>query len=170
MLHVRFGILGRSGPNRQARWRRVLPRVAICIVVSAAGACGGGTGGTATQTAAPAAYVQAADRAAQSVLRSGMVAAKIVFTTDGSYATFTAASAKATEPSLDWRDAGVDPGGGENTVTIQVVTATSLELIAKSAFGRYYCISDAVPGTGITYGAGDTFASVASVAACAGGW
>jgi hypothetical protein len=142
--------------------------VVIGIVVSAAGACGGR--GTGTQTTAPAAYVQAADRAAQSTLRNGMVAAKIVFTTDGSYATFTAAAAKAAEPSLDWREAGVDPSGGENAITIQVVTATDLELVAKSAFGRYYCIADALPGPGITYGAGDTFASLAGVAACTGGW
>jgi ribosomal protein S11 len=145
--------------------------VVVGILLGAAAGCGGSGAGSASQTTAPAAYVQAADRAAQSTLRSGMVAAKIIFTTDGSYATFTAAAARSAEPSLDWRDAGVDPGGaGENTVTIQVVTATSLELVAKSAFGRYFCIADAVPGPGVTYGAGDTFASVSRVAACAGGW
>jgi ribosomal protein S11 len=153
--------------GRRAVRRRIRPFLAVGIVAATTGACG--SHGAASGTTAPPAFVQAADVAAQSNLRNGIAAAKVVFT-EGSYATFTAAMATSVEPSLGWRDAGVDPGAGDNTVTIQFASATSLELIAKSAFGRYFCITDTSPGPGVAYGAGDTFASVSGMAACAGGW
>jgi hypothetical protein len=166
MRDVQLKVPDRSGPRRRTI-RRIRSFMVAGTVLAATGACGGH--GAASGTTAAPAYVQAADVAAQSNLRNGIAAAKVVFTM-GSYATFTAAMATSVEPSLGWQDAGVDPGAGDNTVTIQFASATSLELIAKSAFGRYFCITDTSPGPGVAYGAGDTFASVSGMAACTGGW
>jgi ribosomal protein S11 len=167
MRDVQLPFPDRVGHRRRTLGDRMRWFVVTAVVLASAGACG--SHGAASGTTAPPAYVQAADVAAQSNLRSGIAAAKVVFT-EGSYATFTASMATSIEPSLGWQDAGVDPGAGDNTITIQFVSSTSLELIAKSAFGRYFCITDTSPGPGVAYGAGDTFASVAGMAACAGGW
>ena len=111
---------------------------------------------------------RAQDKAAQSNLRNGMAAAKVHFTDDESYATFTTAIGEGIEPSLTWVGA-VDPAVGE--VGVAVAAATTVQLVAESGSGTFFCVKDVTSpaaSAGTFYASGTTFAAVDTAAECAG--
>jgi type IV pilus assembly protein PilA len=112
---------------------------------------------------------RAQNRAAQSNLRNGLAAAKAYFTDFESYdpagaEVFNAAEGDAIEPSLDWVN-GTAPTTGQLGVVTASVDQNTLQLVALSASGDWYCIQDDAGVTG--YGgfiAANTAAAV--TAAC----
>ncbi|MGH2590847.1 MAG: type IV pilin protein, partial [Actinomycetota bacterium] len=107
---------------------------------------------------------RAQDRAAQSDLRNGLVAAKTFFTDGDTYVGFTVSAAQAIEPSLGWV-AGVTTELGE--VAIGDVAATTVLLQTESASGDGFCIADTSTGPGTVFGRttdglGGDFATVAA--------
>ena len=107
---------------------------------------------------------RAQNRAAQSDLRNGIAAAKVHFTDGDTYVGFDEAAGEAIEPSLDFAP---DAAAVAGVVTINSVSATTVELSTLSASGDPFCILDDVsnaPGT--TLGNVDATAG----AVCAGGW
>jgi type IV pilus assembly protein PilA len=118
------------------------------------------------------ARVRAQDRAAQSDLRNGIVAAKVWFTDGDVYTGFdtgctavpgNCTNAVAIEPSLLWINAS-DPGA-THEVAIETATATTLLLVRHSDSGTYFCIADVATGPGTTYGKG-TYVQVTAVGGC----
>jgi type IV pilus assembly protein PilA len=89
---------------------------------------------------------RAQDRAAQSNIRNGLIAAKAFYTDAESYTGFNAAAGKTIEPSLTWADGA---GSSLNTVNVIVVgAAPSQELVlnTESASGQEFCIADLSSG------------------------
>jgi type IV pilus assembly protein PilA len=112
---------------------------------------------------------RAQDRAAQSNLRNGMAAAKVYFTDNETYVGLNAAAADVIEPSLVYVDA-VDPAVGEVSVGPASI-ATSVQLVAESGSGTFFCIKDVTSpaaSAGTFYGTGATYAAVDTFAECAG--
>jgi type IV pilus assembly protein PilA len=112
---------------------------------------------------------RAQDRAAQSDLRNGLVAAKTFFTDNDTYATFSSTDGDAVEPSLNWVD-GVTTNLDE--VAIGDVSATTVMLQTLSASGDGFCIADTSTGPGTVFGrttdgGGGDFADVAACTAAA---
>jgi type IV pilus assembly protein PilA len=113
------------------------------------------------------ARVRAQNRAAQSDLRNGVVAAKVWFTDADVYTGFDATQAAIIEPSLTWVDAA-DPGATHD-VDIEPSTADTLLLIRRSDSGTYYCMKDVSTGPGTTYGNGADYATIVA-SPCTNGW
>ena len=86
---------------------------------------------------------RAQDRAAQSNLRNGLVAAKTYFTDADTYTGFNAAQGNLIEPSLTWADGGVATA---KTVSIHVVNANDLILDTLSDSGNIFCMEDNATG------------------------
>jgi type IV pilus assembly protein PilA len=89
---------------------------------------------------------RAQDRAAQSNLRNGLIAAKAFYTDAESYTGFDAAAGETIEPSLTWADGA---GSSLNTVNVVVVGAApsqQLVLNTESASGTEFCIADLSSG------------------------
>ncbi len=112
------------------------------------------------------ARTRAQDKAAESNLRNAVAAAKTYFTDGDTYTGFNAAAGGGIETSLTWQDAGADPTGGK-TVAVRNVSATAVELTARSASTEYFClVDDSTAGTTL----GKSAAAITTVAACTGGW
>jgi type IV pilus assembly protein PilA len=116
---------------------------------------------------------RAQNRAAQSDLRNGIAAAKVFFTDNDTYAdadgagpltAFVAARGEEIEPSLTWADGGVVPVGTTSIIAAETSQST-LQVVAQSASGRFYCIRDNT-ATGTTYGAGAALANVDGALEC----
>jgi type IV pilus assembly protein PilA len=91
---------------------------------------------------------RAQNRAAQSDLRNAIAAAKVHFTDGDTYTGFTEGVAEGIEPSLDFED--TDGAAVVGVVTINAVTADSVEMSTLSASGDPFCILDdasSAPGT-----------------------
>jgi type IV pilus assembly protein PilA len=108
------------------------------------------------------------NRAAQSNLRNGLAAAKVYFTDGDTYVGFTETDGESLEPSLTWNDtaAAADVPVGTTGIITAVTSATTVQLIAQSASGRWYCVYESSTG-GTTYGAGAAYADVDAAADCA---
>ena len=110
---------------------------------------------------------RAQDRAAQTDLRSGLIAANSYFTAGGTYSGYDVAQAQAAEPALRWVGAGA-PAQGE--LAIQIASSTDLLLITLSKTGTYWCVAQ-VANSPVTQRGGDpVFANVDTVAECIQGW
>lgn len=99
---------------------------------------------------------RAQDRAAQALLRNGMVAAKTWYTDGSTYDGFDNTTAAELEPSIPWV-ASLGTVIGEVEVT---TTATSVELTTLSGSGVTFCLldvaGDATPANnGTFYGRSD---------------
>jgi type IV pilus assembly protein PilA len=113
------------------------------------------------------ARARAADRAAQSDLRTGLAVAMTHYSDQGVFTGFDAPAAKVLEPNLSWIPPGA-PTKGE--ITIQVASGPELLLVSLSSSGEYWCVSQ-VAGSPVTERGGDAaFAGVDTVAECTGGW
>lgn len=107
---------------------------------------------------------RAQDRAAQSDLRNGLSAAKVLYTDDESFAGADEDALKAIEPSLTFTDAvGTDDTTSVGFVVEHVSGSDSqrITLWKQSASGKWFGITEtARSGTdieaGTTYGAGTT--------------
>ena len=98
---------------------------------------------------------RAQDRAVQSDLRNGLVAAKAYYTDGEAYTGFDAAEGETIEPSLNWAA----------DITITVPSAQSVVMHATSASTTVFCIADdSTSGTFTGTGAETT------VAGCNEGW
>jgi type IV pilus assembly protein PilA len=109
---------------------------------------------------------RAQDKAAESNLRNGLVAAKTYFTDNDYYAgangTFNASAGSTIEPSLSWVDGGA---AAINEVHVKGVNATQVVLTTLSASGTPFCIADDSTA-GTHFGKVDA----ADYASCTGGW
>lgn len=109
---------------------------------------------------------RAQDRAAQSDLRTGLVAAK-VFYTDGETFDATATQLEAIEPNIDWvKPAAAGQGQGVVGYTNIAVGGDDALLVAESQSGTWFCIYENETA-GTTYGTGAAFADVDTAADCA---
>ena len=115
------------------------------------------------------ARTRAQDKAAESLLRNGIAAAKTYFTDSDSYVGFDApgppSAASLIEASIAW-----DPTAGPATqgvISIHVDSATELVLDTLSGSGTAFCIAEQeIPTQGQSLGKADA----ATFAACTGGW
>jgi type IV pilus assembly protein PilA len=110
---------------------------------------------------------RAADRAAQSDMRSGLAAALAYYAERANWDNFNDAQAEAEEPRLDWIDGGAPTLG---QVSIQVHAGQNLLLVSVSSSGTYFCLAQVVTIPATERGRGTTFGAVDTVAECVGGW
>ena len=111
---------------------------------------------------------RAQDRGAQSNLRNGLAAAKVWYTDNETYVGFNVAAAEAIEPSLEWVVAG-DPAVNQVALGGPAVSLTTIQLVAESASGQFFCIKDVTSpaaSAGTFYGQGANYAAVDTGAEC----
>ena len=104
---------------------------------------------------------RAQDKAAQSSLRNALTNAKGIYTDADSYTGATTTALAAAEPSLTFVAAGTASTTAKE-VSVNVVDATHIILVAKSSSGSCYVMGDAANGPGTV------FAKLASGATCSG--
>jgi type IV pilus assembly protein PilA len=119
------------------------------------------------------ARTRAADRAAQTDLRSGLVAALSYYTDRDTFAGFDQAAAEAAEPQLAWEDtvslAGA-PGVGQIKIEEVSAPGDALLLTSRSRSGTYFCIAQTA-GSPVTSRGQQPAPYTFDVAAdCTGGW
>jgi type IV pilus assembly protein PilA len=107
------------------------------------------------------------NRAAQSDLRSGIVAALSFASDSDSFTGFDVSAAQALEPQLDWMGSGAPTTG---QISIQLATGRELLLVARSGSGTFYCAAKLATSPDTSLGSGAAFADVDQVTECAGGW
>jgi type IV pilus assembly protein PilA len=111
---------------------------------------------------------RAQDRAAQSNVRTGYVAANTFYASANTYTGFDLTEAQNAEPSITWIPSGTPPGAQE--VTLEAAAGSTLLLVTLSRSGTFFCITQ-LPGTPLSErGHGATYASVDTTAECTNGW
>ncbi len=110
---------------------------------------------------------RAADKAAESNLRSAIAAALSYFVDGGTFNGFTPAAATAAEPTLQWMTPGPPTG---DQIDIEVASGTDLVLIDLSRSGTYFCLSQQANSPATDRGKSTVFANINSVLSCTGGW
>jgi type IV pilus assembly protein PilA len=114
------------------------------------------------------ARTRAQDRAAQTEIRNGYLAASTYYATSSTFTGFDVAAAQAVENGLNWVAGGVAPAQGE--IAIETAVGNSVLLIDLSKTGKYWCIAQ-VPGSPLTSRGGDpAWANVNTTAQCNQGW
>jgi type IV pilus assembly protein PilA len=114
------------------------------------------------------ARAQAANRAIQSDMRSGLAAAMSYYAEHQDWDGFDAVQGAKEEAHIAWVDGPAAPAEGE--VEIHVHSGQSLLLIGVSQSGTYYCLAQVLGAPATIRGQGPTFASVNTMASCSGGW
>ncbi len=142
------------------------PVLAVLTVAALLAGCGGDddSGSSAPEAEATSARSRTQDRAAQSDLRNALVAAKVYYTDEETYADMTASDFEAIEPSLVY---DVVANTDEDTVGVGDQTEDQIVLVRRSKSGTFFCIAENI-STGTTYGQSDTLADVDTVAECTG--
>src|SRR5262245_13283963 len=110
---------------------------------------------------------RAADRAAQSELRTGLAAGLTYYAEYADWTLFDDVEAEKAESSLDWIDGGA-PAAGQ--ISIQVHTGQDLLLVRESMSGEFFCVAQIATNPATLRGGGATFADVDTVAECNSGW
>lgn len=110
---------------------------------------------------------QAADRAVQADMRTGLAAALAYYSQETSWDGFDAAQGELEEPALRWIDGG-DPALGE--LSIEVHTGQELLLVSESTSGEFFCLAQVAGSPATDTGSGASFAAVDEVTECNGGW
>jgi type IV pilus assembly protein PilA len=111
---------------------------------------------------------RAQDRAAQSNLRTGYVAANTFYASTNTYTGFDLTEAQNAEPSIIWIGSGTPPATKQ--VTLETATGSTLLLVTLSASGTFFCITQ-LPGSPLSErGHGTTYASIDTTAECNNGW
>ena len=114
------------------------------------------------------ARTRAQDRAAQSDLRNGYLAASTYYATSNTFTGFDVPAAQSVEAGLNWVPSGTVPTGTQ--IDIEIALGNSALLIEKSKTGTYFCIAQ-VPGSPLTSrGQSATFTNVDTTAKCIQGW
>jgi len=114
------------------------------------------------------ARTRAQDRAAQTDLRNGYVAAATFYASSQTYTGFNVVAAQAVENGLTWVAGGSAPAF--NQTAIEVASANSVLLIDLSKSGTYWCIAQ-VPGSPLSSRGGDpVWSNVDTTAECTQGW
>ncbi len=114
------------------------------------------------------ARTRAQDRAAQTNLRNGYLAASTYYATSSTFTGFDVAAALAVEGGLNWAPGGVAPAQDE--IAIETAVGNSVLLIDLSKTGQYWCIAQ-IPGSPLTSRGGDpAWANVNTTALCNQGW
>jgi len=118
------------------------------------------------------ARTRAQDKAAESLLRNGIAAAKTFFTDSDVYTGFTVAVAQGVEPSLSWQLGTAAAASNPGDVYINVVSDSEIALTSKSASGTLFCIAEnEAAGGGQHLGKNVAPATYAATyAGCGGGW
>ncbi|MBI4261516.1 MAG: hypothetical protein HY658_13230 [Actinobacteria bacterium] len=109
---------------------------------------------------------RAEDAAAQSDLRDAVVTAHVHEVGAQSFLAFDPAVAESLEPSIPWEPAGPPSVG---SVAIVGVSDTTVQLVARSASGTYFCLMDntrSVAASSLTFGAGGSYEEVDEPAEC----
>lgn len=110
---------------------------------------------------------RAANRAAQTDLRTALAAALTHYAQAQTYTGFDAPTAQAAENGLPWLDTADPP---EGQIDIEVANGSDLLLIGHSSSGRYFCLAQ-IAGNPLTIrGNGPTWASINTIPTCTGGW
>ena len=114
------------------------------------------------------ARTRAQDRAAQSDLRNGYLAASTYYATAQNYNGFDAPAARAIENGLSWVQGTVPIG---TQIDIEEAMGDSVLLIERSATGIFFCISQ-VPGSPLTTRGASPIDPPPFITAtdCTGGW
>ena len=110
---------------------------------------------------------RAADRGAQSDLRTGLAAGLTYYAEYADWTQFDDVEAETAESSLEWIDGGA-PGPGE--VSIQVHAGQNLLLVRESLSGAFFCVAQIPSNPATLRGGGATFADVDTIAECSNGW
>jgi type IV pilus assembly protein PilA len=114
------------------------------------------------------ARTRAQDRAAQTNLRNGYLAASTYYAGSSTFTGFDVAAAQSVEGGLNWVAGGVAPAQEE--IAIETAVGSSVLLIDLSNTGKYWCIAQ-VPGSPLTSRGGDpVWANVKTTAQCTQGW
>jgi type IV pilus assembly protein PilA len=114
------------------------------------------------------ARARAQDRAAQTNLRNGYLAAATYYTTSSTFTGFDVPAAQAVEAGLNWVAGGAAPA--QDQIGIETAVGSSVLLIDLSKTGKYWCIAQ-VPGSPLTSRGGDpVWANVNTTAQCNQGW
>ena len=114
------------------------------------------------------ARTRAQDRAAQTDLRNGYLAAATYYAQAQTFTGFDVPTAKSVESSLNWSVGGAAPSGTQ--ITIEAAAGNSVLLIEQSKSGTYWCIGQ-VPASPLTERGGDaSWANVNTTAKCIQGW
>ncbi len=110
---------------------------------------------------------RAADRGAQSDLRTGLAAALTYYAEFDDWTLFDDVEAETAESSLDWVDGGA-PGPGQ--ISIQVHSGQDLLLVRESLSGSFFCVAQIATNPATLRGGGATFADVDTIPECTAGW
>ena len=110
---------------------------------------------------------RAADRGAQSDLRTGLAAGLTYYAQFGDWTQFDDVAAEAAEPSLEWVDGGAPPPG---EISVQIHSGQDLLLVRESLSGAFFCVAQIRTNPATLRGGGATFADVDTIAECTGGW
>jgi type IV pilus assembly protein PilA len=110
---------------------------------------------------------RAADRAAQTNMRTGLAAALAYYSESGDWDGFDSTQAALEEPRLTWVNGGA-PARGE--VSIHVHAGQELLLVGLSSSRRYFCLAQVAGSPQTAKGQGPTFASVDEMSECTNGW
>ncbi len=110
---------------------------------------------------------RAADRAAQTDLRTGLVAAMTHYTKNQSYTGFDTAAAYAAESGLNWVQQ-TDPAIGQ--IDIEVASGTDLLLVTRSSSRTYFCVTQVATSPATAKGQGAAYTDVNTIPQCTGGW
>lgn len=115
------------------------------------------------------ARARAENRAAQTDVRSGLIAAMAYYTDGDTFTGFGLPQAVATEPQLNW--VASNPGGPVvGQISIEVASGSQLLIVTQARSLTYWCIAQ-VAGSPVTLRGGDAaFANVDTVAECNQGW
>jgi type IV pilus assembly protein PilA len=110
---------------------------------------------------------RAEDQKAKADLRNALAAALTHFAEAGAWDDFDAAEALLIEPTVAWIDGGAPTPG---QISIQVHAGMELLIVRRSTSGDFFCVAQIADSPATTRGSGATFADVATVPECTGGW
>jgi type IV pilus assembly protein PilA len=114
------------------------------------------------------ARTRAQNRAAQTDLRSGYVAASTYYASNNTYTGFDVAAAQLAEPGLAWVAGGAAPAVKQ--ISIEVAAGNTVLLITRASSGTFWCIAQ-LPGSPLNTKGGDpSWTNVNTTAACNQGW
>jgi type IV pilus assembly protein PilA len=114
------------------------------------------------------ARTRAQDRAAQTDLRNGYLAAATYYAQAQTFTGFDVPAAQSVEGSLNWTAGGVAPSGTQ--ITIETASGAAVLLIELSKTGTYWCIGQ-IPASPLTERGGDpSWLNVNTTAKCTQGW
>lgn len=115
---------------------------------------------------------RAANRAAQSSLRTGLAAAVAFYSQEQTWDGFTAAQATIEEASLKWIDPADVPASGlvAGQILVSVHVGQDLVLVSKSGSGRYFCVAQLAGSPSTDRGNGAALADIDGIGECDNGW